>query len=1152
MFCLKCQHENREGAKYCEACGNKLEHTCPSCGNQVRPEAAFCDHCGTSLTEAKEKRRNGETGNRGKGRKAKQRGKRQTPANLGPRVPDSGLTSAERRQLTVMFCDLVGSTALSAQLDPEELREVVRSYQKTCAAVIQKYEGYVAQYLGDGLLVYFGYPAAHEDDAQRAVRAGLEIITALHHFAPSPAKAGEGRGEGRLQVRIGIHTGLVVIGDIGDSGKREQLALGDTPNIAARLQGLAEPNTVIISAATYKLVGGFFDAQNLGLYTVKGLSTPLQVYRILGESEVRSRLDVAATVGLTPLVGREEEIGLLLRRWELAKQSNGQVVLLCGEAGIGKSRLVRTLRERIESEPHFRVELRCSPYHQNSALYPVVEHIQRVLQFERDDTPEEKFHKLAVEVGTRRAVPLQPDTIPLFASLLSLPLPDRYSALNLTPQRQRQKTLEALLSWLLGEAERKPVVFVVEDLHWIDPSTMELLSLLVEQVPTVKILLVFTFRPEFSPPWTTPAYLTHLTLSRFARNDIEAMVEKVTGGKELPGEIVQQIIAKTDGVPLFVEELTKTVLESMESIGSLESIGSVIPTTLQDALMARLDRLGPAKEIAQFGATLGREFSYEVLQAVSPVDEAALQQGLRQLAEAELLYQRGLPPQSWYIFKHALIQDAAYQSLLRSTRQQYHQQIAVVLEEQFPETKETQPELLAQHYTEAGLFEQAIPYWQRAGQRAIARSAHMEAIAHLTKGLELLQTLPDTPTRIQQELTLQIALGVPLIIIKGHAAPEVERVYSRAQELCGQAKDSAQLFSVLLGLRRFYGARGEMRTADELGKQILSLAQKIEDTGLISRAHMMLTETAFALGEFTRAQGHAEQGIAFYNRWQHRSQALLYGNDAGVVCLSFAALILWYLGYPDRALKRIYEALTLARDLVHSFSLAGALISAALLHQLRREGQATQELAEAAMTVSTEQEFALYLAWGTSLRGWAITEQGQKKEGIAEMCQGLTTYRSSGGETLQTTFLAPLIGVYGKAGLIQEGWTLVVEALTTVDDSGVRMLEAELYRLKGELTLQRQSKVESQKSKVSSTQHRTPSTQAEAEACFLKAIEVARSQHAKSLELRAVTSLTCLWQQQGKRAEARQMLAEIYNWFTEGFDTKDLQEAKALLGELQT
>jgi class 3 adenylate cyclase/predicted ATPase len=1048
-----------------------------------------------------------------------------------------GISEAERRQLTVLFCDLVDSTVLASQLDPEELREVVRAYQETCAKVIARYEGHIAQYLGDGLLVYFGYPVAHEDDAQRAVRTGLGIVEALGQLNTRLAP----ERSVQLAVRLGCHTGLVVVGDVGGGTRQEQLALGETPNLAARLQGLAAPNTVVISAATVPLLGGFFACQALGTHLLKGFAQPIEVYQVLSESMARSRLEAAGGASLTPLVGREQEIGLLRERWAQVTDGVGQVVLLSGEAGIGKSRLVQVLTEHVASEPQaWLTPCQCSPYYQHSALYPIIELLERVtLQFERDETPPQKLHKLEgflVQYG----LPLA-EAVPLLAALLSLPLTADYAPLTMSPERQKQQTLQALLTILLRIAAQQPVLLVMEDLHWVDPTTLEFLSLLVDQGPTARILALLTFRPDFSPPWTGRSHLTQLTLPRLPRRQAVEMTGRVAHGKTLPAEVVEQVVAKTDGVPLFVEELTKMVLESgllqareerYELTGPLPPLA--IPATLHDSLMARLDRLATVKALAQLGATLGREFAYELLQAVSPWDEGTLQRGLHRLVAAEFLYQQGLPPQATYRFKHALIQDAAYQSLLKSTRQQYHQRIAAVLEERFPEIVETQPEWLAHHYTEAGLAEHAIPYWQRAGEHARERSAPLEAIRHCTTGIALLQTLPETPARTQQAASLHLALGAALQMAKGLAAPEVEHAYTRARAWCQQMGETPALVPVLFGLWRFYLVRSQLHTAREIGETLLRLAQRADDPALAVLAHYALGATWFYLGGLPAARQHLEAGIARYTPDQRRAPAFRMGSDPGIVCRLYAASTLWALGYPAQALARLHEGLTLAHALAHPYSLAHARVHAATVSQFRRDVPAVHEHAEAAVALATAQGFPQWAAWGTSLRGWALALQDQGEAGLAQLRQGLAAFRATGGAVLVPYLCTVLADVADHLGHTEDALQALAEAHTLVEQQEDRWWEAEVHRLRGIILL------------------RQPGTPpAEAETWLQRALDVARRQEAKSLELRAAMSLSRLWQQQGKREEARQLLAEIYGWFTEGFDTKDLQEAKALLAELQ-
>ncbi|MDA2919113.1 TOMM system kinase/cyclase fusion protein [Desulfobacterota bacterium AH_259_B03_O07] len=1115
MQCTSCGFENPEGMKYCVKCATPLSQLCAECGFINPPESDFCGQCATSLTK-----------------KQKEKGKLQDPSQVKPEAPEG-----ERRQLTVMFCDLVGSTALSEKLDPEELRDVVRNYQEVCANVVGRYDGHIAKYLGDGILVYFGYPMAHEDDAQRAVRSGLEIVGDVQQLNARSKQVGAIR-ELALKVRIGIHTGLVVVGEMGAGDVREKTAVvGETPNVAARLQEQAETNSVVVSSTTHRLIQGFFDCRELGPHTLKGFSQPLDIYLVLKETDVKSRLDVAITKGLTPLVGREQEVKLLLERWEQVKEGMGQVVFVSGEAGIGKSRLLQVLKERLAQEPHTRIENRCSSYYQNSSLYPVIDHFHRLLGFTRGDSPKEKLGKLE-EVLRKYGFPHE-EMVPIFATLLSLPIPDRYPPLNLTPQRLKQKTFEALLSWLLKEADQNPVLRIVEDLHWVDPSTLEYLGLLIEQVPTVRMFTILTFRPDFNPPWVMRSHLSQINLNRLGRKQVQKMIDRISGGKALPDEVLQQVAAKTDGIPLFVEELTKTVLESdllREENGKYKLKGSLpslaIPTTLHDSLMARLDRLVTVKEVAQLAATLGREFTYDLLRAVSPLDEQDLQRELAKLVEAELLYQRGLPPQTRYFFKHALIQEAAYESLLKSKRQQYHHKIARVMEEQFPETSETQPELLAHHFTEAGHLNQAIPYWHQAGQRATERSAHVEAIGHLTKGLELIKDLPDTPERGEQEFTLQTGIGVALMITKGWATPEVENAYARALELSQQVGTTPQLFHVLWGLFAYKFLRTEFQTALELGEQCLHSARDQGDSAPLVVAGLMLGMPLFHTGEFNLCQNHLNRSLKLYDPQQHHSQAFFIGFDPGVACRSYTAHTLWVLGYPGQALKESHETLTMVKELSHPFSLAYALDYSAMLHQFRREPNAAQSQAEAAIVLCSDHGFEYYSAWATIIQGWALAEKGEMEKGIDQMNQGLANLRDTGAELRRPYYLALVAEATSKAGQVEQGVKHLTKAFSATKENGERWWEAELYRLRGKLLL------------------KLNGNEPEIEENFRKAIEIASKQGAKSLELRAVMSLSRLLQNQGKKEQAKKMLEEIYGRFTEGFDTKDLKDAKALIEKL--
>ncbi len=1063
------------------------------------------------------------------------RGSRPDHPRRGDTLPTAPeVSEAERRQLTVLFCDVVDSTALASQIDPEDYREVIRAYQTASAEVIHRFEGMIAQYLGDGLLVYFGYPQAHEDDAQRAVRAGLGIVQAIDTLNSRL----EQEKEVRLAIRLGIHTGLVVIGEIGGGSRRQRLALGETPNIAARLQGVAAPGTVVVSPVTRKLIQGYFDCHDLGTPELKGLAAPMAVYRVLGESGAQDRLEVAMTKGLSPLVGRQEELQELLRLTELADAGQGQVVGLSGDAGIGKSRLAQALKEQVVQQGFTEIKLRFLPHYQHSALYPVIDYLQRVMQFRHEDSAQAKWEKL--ERALAGYYGLLQEGIPLLASLLDVPLPDRYPPLNLSPQRQRQKITETLMAWFLAKAERQAVLMVWEDLHWADPSTLELLSVWMDHIPTARILMLLTHRPHFTLPWSARPYLTEMRLGRISSEQAEVMVTQLAGGKALPAEIVRQTVAKTDGVPLFIEELTKMVLESgllkeeeerYVEVEPYAPLPPAIPTTLQDSLMARLDRLVTAKWVAQLAATLGREFWYELLLAVASVDEETLQQGLRRLVEAEFVYQSESGPTATYIFKHALIRDVAYESLLKSTRQQYHQRIAQVLAEQFPMLVETQPELLAHHYTEAGVASQAIVYWQLAGQRAIRQSSNLEALEHLTKGLELLQMLPDTSERTRRELMLQLSLGAALIATKGYAAPEVAHAYTHARALCQQIGEVPRMLQVLLGLEAYYVVRAELRTAYELAQQCVDLAQQVKNPARLLNSHHAMGLSLFHLGEPGAALPHLEQGILLYDSQQHRPHHNL--QNPGVACRSYAGWALWHLGYADQARMRLQEALSMARGLSHPYSMAYVLCFAAGLQQFLRNGPSAQEAAEEAIAISTEHGFPFWFAMGTCLYGWALAKQGQAEEGLGHLRQGITAWRATGAELAQPHWLALLAEVCGQVDQAEEGLQALSEALDFVERYEEGYYEAELHRLKGELLLRQSIPLEHL-----------------AENCFLQAIDVSRRQQAKLPQLRAGISLSRLWQQQGRRTAARQQLVELYGWFTEGWHTTDLQEARELLEEL--
>ena len=1045
-----------------------------------------------------------------------------TPAASAPAVTAAAPApaDAERRQLTVMFCDLVGSTALSTRFDPEDLRELIGDYHRVVSETVGRFDGFVAKYMGDGVLIYFGYPQAHEDDAERAVRAGLAVIEAVGR---SPAQQD-------LRVRLGIATGLAVVGDlIGEGAAQERGVVGEMPNLAARLQNLAMPNTLVIADATRRQVGGLFDLADLGPQALAGFAAPQPAWRVIGESGMLSRFE-ALRSGETPLVGREEELDLLLRRWQQAKAGEGRVVLISGEPGIGKSRLGAALSQAIQSEPHTRLRYFCSPHHQDSALYPFMIQLERAAGSARDDTIEEKLGKLRglLAPGARGD-----DEIELLAELLSLP--SSAADLNLSPQRKRETLFEALLHQLEALARSRAVLMVFEDAHWIDPTSRELLDLTVDRVRRLPVLLVITFRPEFQSPWGGRAHVTSLALNRLGERDGEALVQTLAGNAALAPEIVAEIVERTDGVPLFVEELTKAVLESAAQgdrvaavLATTSLAAQSVPATLHASLMARLDRLGPAaKEIAQIGAVLGREFTYELIEPVAQRPERELQAGLDQLGEAGLLFCRGAPPHAAYLFKHALVQDAAYSTLLRGRRQELHARVAAALEQHFADLVERQPELLAHHLTAAGNTERAVDQWLKAGRHAAARLAYLEAIAHLERGLGLLHSLPESPVRNGREIELQLALGLSVFTAKG--AVEAKLPYMRALELAERSGEPQQRFEALYGV--WQSTRDRIAAASPLSERLLRMAEREGDDGLRLQAHHSAWTTWYHAGDPAKAREHADAGRLLYDPTKHASHRLVYGgHDPGVCAGAIGALAEWLLGYPEKALASIADALALAERIAHPFTLGRVFMNSSVVYLNRHEPEQALRQLEAAEVLAAEQRLFLVYEPGT-LRGVALLGQGAVDEAIARIREGITKWTRLGLTSNLPYGLAFLAEGLARHGDRAAALAALREGLEAAGATGEHMWDAELHRLTGTVLVAENKLDEGQTS-------------------LQQAIHIARAQQAKSLELRAARDLARLWGEQGRRAEARDLLAPVYAWFTEGFDTPDLKEAKALLAEL--
>jgi class 3 adenylate cyclase/predicted ATPase len=1043
---------------------------------------------------------------------------------------------AERRQVTVMFSDLVGSTALSARMDPEDLREVISAYQKCVAETVRRFGGFVAKYMGDGVLIYFGYPQAHEDDAERAVRAGLELVAAV----------GALKSHAPLQTRVGVATGLVVVGDlIGSGASQEQAIVGETPNLAARLQGIAEPNSVVIAESTRKLLGNLFELEDLEPKDLKGIAGPVRAWVALRQASVEGRFEAFHASGLTELVGRQEELDLLFRRWSEAKTGEGQVVLLSGEAGIGKSRLTAALLERLVTVPHTRLRYFCSPQHTDSAFYPIIGQMERAAGLQRDDTSLAKLDKLDALLAQTST---SKEDVALLAEMLSLPNDGRYPSLDLTAQQRRQRTLEALTTQLERLAGRHPLLMIFEDLHWIDPTSLEAVRRSVDQIKALSALMIVTFRPEFVAPWVGQSQATSIILNRLGERDAAAIVASLAGKKNLPADVLAEIVERTDGIPLFVEEMTKAVVEAEGESDARKTTAAVpssfvaVPASLHASLMARLDRLGPAKEVAQIGAVIGREFSHALLAAVVNEPEAKLLSMLERLTAAGLLLGQGVPPNATYLFKHALIQDAAYGTLLRGPRRALHARIAETLENQFADIAETQPELVARHCTEAGLIEKASGLWGKAGQRSLERSALVEATAQFERALRQIATLPATPALRREQISLQVALANTLMHTKGYAAPETKAAIGQARLLIEKAEilgeppeDQLLVFSILYGFWVVNYVAFEGDTLRKLAAEFLARAEAQGANAPLMIGHRLMGTSEMLTGNATAARPHFDQALTLYDPVAHRQLATRFGQDIRVTILSYRSWALYALGFPEAALADCNQGIDAAREVGQAGTLMYSL-GHGLFTYLHCGCYAKAEaLNDELLTLADQKNVLYWKALGTVARGISMAFIEQWSEAARTLSTGISLLRSTGATLNMPMYLAPLAMALARMGQVEAAWPAIQEALTVIETSGEWWFEAEVSRTAGEVLLM------------------GPAADAvKAQAHFERALAVAREQQAKSWELRASMSLARLWRDQGKVQQAREPLAPVYGWFSEGFDTRDLKEAKALLEELAT
>jgi class 3 adenylate cyclase/predicted ATPase len=1026
---------------------------------------------------------------------------------------------AEFRQITVMFCDLVGSTQLSEKLDPEDLQKIIDSYRRECSTAIRRYGGEVARYLGDGVLAFFGWPYAHEDDAPRAVHAALEIVSVVTKISESVT----------LACRVGVCSGPVVVGEIRNSTASWSMdAVGETPNIAARLQTLAEPDTVLISESTRRLVSATFDLQGLGPQALKGITEPVRAYRVLAAKSAGSRFEAAHAGTLTPLVGRSSELRLLLDRWEKVKEGDGQVILLSGIPGVGKSRLLHELKSHVEEEPHILLHHQCSPYHNQSAFHPVIEQIEQAAHLIAREADADKITKLQAYLPRSTNSSIEP--LLLIANLLSISTENQQHLSELTPQQIKNRTISTLVEMLLAFSVQRPTLCIFEDAHWLDASTLELLELMISRIAHARVLLIVSSRPEFRPTWLAHANVSTHSLTRLSQAEVKTMIRDLLRGGNMPQKLVDQIIEKADGVPLFIEELTSSTLSAplRETLGHTEQPASLrVPETLSDALMERLDRAAPSRRVAQIAAVIGREFSDDLLSAAARIDEEDMQSALSLLEQADIIYRVGISPFVRFAFKHVLLRDAIYDSLLKSKRQQIHADIAAILVHDFPKLVENQPEVLALHYQEASNHQMAIRYWFESGQRALAHSANVEAIANFRKALQLLNALPETPERIKQEIDIQLALGIPLIAVRGYTAAETREAFSRARTLCLRLGDIPEYFQALFGLWGNHWMCGKNDEALRMADEFLSRSRALSDPVLLMVANRVMGSTLLTLGDFQSSASHFEETIRLSTGREERPLYNLYMVGPRAASLLLLSWDLWILGYPDQALSRVSEALASGKDLGHPYTVAFAHYMTSVVHLLRGDAAHALESAERSFEMSQEQRFSLYAILSRISRGRAIGELGRLGEARVELTQGIDEARRNGVGFMLPMMDSWLADVHTKTGENEYALSFVERALTNIGDVTGRSWEAELHRQRAQILLALD-----------------PSKLREAESHLQKSIEVARGQSAKSLELRAATNLAELWRAQGRPDEARALLEPICHWFNEGAETADLKQAR--------